>query len=167
MYLAVVSGPELEYSEDEDFIESAEDIISGSQYKQGAGDGPYPPAYGKHLQEGQLEVGCNSIYARAVAVCCQATARPRKAARRKRRPLRRSMGTAAVMVRPAEAVAGASLRSLCRLFRREGINTVSGDNAAAATTCGYLFFFNAGERSRHTLFMFCTVTDSEQLRRPD
>jgi hypothetical protein len=57
MYLAVVSGPELEYSEDEDFIESAEDIISGSQYKQGAGDGPYPPAYGKHLQEGAAGSG--------------------------------------------------------------------------------------------------------------
>jgi hypothetical protein len=40
-------GPELEYSDDEDF-ESTEDIISGSQYKQGMvqGDGPYPPAYG-------------------------------------------------------------------------------------------------------------------------
>ena len=38
-------GSEKEYSEDEDF-ESAEDIISGSQYKTGA-DGPYPPAYGR------------------------------------------------------------------------------------------------------------------------
>jgi hypothetical protein len=43
-----IVGPELEYSDDEDF-ESTEDIISGSQYKQGMvhGDGPYPPAYGK------------------------------------------------------------------------------------------------------------------------
>lgn len=37
------NGPELEYSDDEDF-ESTEDIISSSQYK--SHDGPYPPAYG-------------------------------------------------------------------------------------------------------------------------
>jgi hypothetical protein len=37
------NGPELEYSDDEDF-ESAEDIISSSQFKNGH-SGPHPPGY--------------------------------------------------------------------------------------------------------------------------